>query len=179
MNNPDPDSPIIRDVADADMPAICAIYAHEVLNGVSSWEEQPPSLCEMIRRRDAVLADGFPYRVAQWRGAIVGYTYASAYRPRPGYRYTLENTIYVAETARGMGIGRSLIEDLIERCEARGYRQMIAVIGDSQNLASIDFHAHMGFTRVGLIHSIGFKFGRWMDSVIMQRTLGSGDKTLP
>ncbi len=170
---------ILRDVADGDMRAIQDIYADQVLNGVSSWEEQPPSLDEMIRRCDAIVTSGYPYQVAQRNGAVVGYTYASSYRPRPGYRYTVESTIYVDKGARGLGVGRRLLEDLIERCEANGYRQMIAVIGDSRNSASIEFHSRMGFKQAGLIQSIGFKFGRWMDSVIMQRPLANGDTTLP
>ena len=109
----------------------------------------------------------------------MGYAYASSYRPRPGYRYTVENSIYVHKEARGLGIGRLLLEDLIDECEVRGYRQMIAVIGDSKNKLSIDFHKHMGFSQAGIIKSIGFKFGRWMDSVIMQRSLNKGDESLP
>ena len=169
----------LRDVADSDMAVIQRIYATEVLIGVSSWEQEPPSLNEMVRRRGASVVSGYPYRVALWNGTVAGYTYASPYRTRVGYRYTVESTIYVAKDARGLGVGRRLIEDLIERCEARGYRQMIAVIGDSRNLQSIEFHSRMGFNQAGLIKSIGFKFGRWMDSVIMQRPLGSGDTILP
>lgn len=164
---------ILRDVADCDMKAICEIYAEEVLNGVSSWEEEPPSLDEMIQRRDAILSSGYCYRVAERNGNVVGYTYASSYRPRRGYRYTVENTIYVDKGTRGLGIGKCLLADLIEQCEAKGYRQMVAVIGDSNNQASIGFHCQMGFTQAGLIKSIGFKFDRWMDSVIMQRPLGT------
>ncbi len=167
------------DVADCHMRAIQAIYALEVVEGVSSWEEEPPCLEEMVRRRDAVVSSGYPYRVALYNGEVVGYASASSYRPRVGYRYTVENSIYLHHSARGLGIGRCLLEDIIEICTVRGYRQMIAVIGDSRNQVSIGFHARMGFVQVGLIKSIGFKFGRWMDSVVMQRPLGNGDKTLP
>ena len=161
------------------MAAICDIYADEVVHGVSSWEEVPPSVDELTRRRDALLTSGFPYRVIHLHDKVAGYAYASSYRPRPGYRYTVENSIYVAREARGQGVGRQLLEDLVTQCEVRGYRQMIAVVGDSNNLASINFHMHLCFTRVGLIQSIGFKFGRWMDSVILQRPLGDGDQRLP
>ncbi|WP_419905467.1 N-acetyltransferase family protein [Kiloniella sp.] len=169
----------IREVSDKDMLRIHEIYADEVLCGVSSWEEVPPTVEELVQRRDAVLAGGFPYRVALKGGEVMGYSYASSYRPRPGYRYTVENSIYVHRDARGLGIGRLLLEDLIVECETRGYRQMIAVIGDSENKPSIDFHEHMGFSQAGIIRSIGFKFGRWMDSVIMQRPLNEGSSTLP
>ncbi len=168
-----------RLVQDKDMPTICSIYADEVLQGVSSWENTPPSLEEMIRRRDSILAGEFPYIVAEHDGEILGYAYASSYRPRPGYRYTVENSIYISDNARGRGIGKHLLIELIKRCEIAGYRQMIAVIGDSSNDASIGFHTKMGFEKVGVIKSIGFKFGRWMDSVIMQKALGSGGQTLP
>ncbi len=162
---------LLRDVCDFDMKAICDIYADEVLNGVSSWEEEPPSLAEMIRRRDNIISKDYPYRVAERNGYIVGYTYASVYRPRVGYRYTVENTIYIDKNARGLGIGKHLLIDLVEQCKSKGYRQMVAVIGDSNNQNSIGFHTQMGFTQVGLIKNIGFKFGCWMDSVIMQLPL--------
>lgn len=169
----------IRDVSDADMARVQEIYADEVLHGVSSWEETPPDQEELTRRRDSIIAGGYPYRVAEKDGQVLGYSYASSYRPRPGYRYTVENSIYVHKSARGLGIGRILLEDLIEQCEAKGFRQMIAVVGDSDNLPSIDFHLRMGFHKAGVIKSIGFKFGRWMDSVILQRPLNGGDETLP
>lgn len=170
---------IIRDVSDDDMGAIQEIYADEVINGVSSWEEKPPSLEEMIARRNCLIAAGYPYRVAELDQQITGFSYVSSYRSRVSYRYTVENTIYIDKNHRGHGTGRRLLKDLIERCEAQGYRQMVAVIGDSGNQASINFHRQMGFNEAGIIHSIGFKFGRWMDSVIMQKSLGKGDRTLP
>lgn len=170
---------IIRDVCDHDMGAIQEIYAEEVKNGVSSWEQKPPSLAEMITRRNQIITAGYPYRVSESNGQVTGFTYASSYRTRAGYRFTVENTIYIDKNQRGQGTGQQLLSDLIERCEAQGYRQMIAVIGDSGNYASINFHKRMGFNEAGIIHSIGFKFGCWMDSVILQRPLGKGDRTLP
>ena len=169
----------VRDAADADMPAITAIYSDAVLNGVSSWEYDPPDVNEMIRRRNAIRAGGYPYRVAEHQNTIAGYAYASAYRPRPGYAHTVETSIYVAPTTQRLGVGRQLLEDLIAQCEDRGYRQAIAIVGDSTNAQSIDFHLKMGFEQVGLVRSIGFKFGRWMDQVILQRALGEGDGSLP
>ncbi len=166
----------IRDVADHDMETICAIYANEVLKGVSSWEEVPPSIDEMTRRRNAILSGGYPYRVAEHDGRVVGYTYASSYRPRIGYRYTVENTIYVDHSARGLGIGSCLLRDLIDQCKAKGYRQMVAVIGDSNNLNSIGFHKSLGFNQAGVIKDIGLKFDRWMDSVIMQLPLANANQ---
>ncbi len=170
---------LLRDAIASDMQAICDIYADEVLHGVSSWEEQPPDVAELTCRFTSIVNNAYPYRVAEMQGLVVGYAYASAYRPRIGYRYTVENTIYIHSDYRGFGLGRLLLEDLVTLCEARGFRQMVAVIGDSANHVSIDFHARMGFTRAGIIKSIGFKHGRWMDSVIMQRTLGEGDSSLP
>lgn len=166
---------VVRDVTDNDMKAICDIYTEEVLKGVSSWEEEPPSLDEMIRRRDTILSGGYPYRVAERNGTVAGYTYGSSYRSRRGYRYTVENTIYVDNKARGLGVGSCLLRDLIDQCNAKGYRQMIAVIGDSDNQNSIGFHTQMGFTQAGLVKNIGFKFDRWLDSVIMQLPLGNRD----
>ena len=169
----------LRDANANDMSAIYDIYADEVLNGVSSWEAVPPDVAELTRRFTHIVDSGYPYRVAELQGIVVGYAYASAYRPRIGYRYTVENTIYIHPDYRGFGLGRLLIEDLVTLCEARGFRQMVAVIGDSKNHVSIDFHARMGFTQSGLVKSIGFKHGRWMDSVIMQRMLADGDHSLP
>lgn len=165
------DSIRICDVTDDHMTEIHDIYAHQVLHGISSWEEIPPTLCEMIERKNSIVSAGYPYRVALKGENLLGYAYASAYRARTGYRYTVENSIYVAETAHGQGIGIKLMNDLIERCETKGYKQMIAVIGDSANLPSINFHSKMGFVEAGILKSVGFKFGRWLDSVIMQRLL--------
>ena len=170
---------LIRDVADADMAAIQDIYAHHVLEGLASFEETPPDVAEITRRRDAILADGYPYRVAEIGGAVRGYAYASPYRSRPAYRHTVENSVYVDVDAHRRGIGRKLLEDLIERCTERGYRQMVSIIGDSGNEPSIRLHAQLGFEETSVLRSVGFKFGRWVDSVIMQRSLGDGDDSLP
>ncbi len=170
---------LIRDVADTDMAAIQDIYAHHVLEGLASFEETPPDVAEITRRRDAVWADGYPYRVAEIGGVVRGYAYAASYRPRPAYRHTVENSVYVDVGAQRQGIGRKLLEDLIERCTERGYRQMVAIIGDSANESSIGLHAKLGFEKTGVLHSVGFKFGSWVDSVIMQLKLGAGDDTLP
>jgi phosphinothricin acetyltransferase len=170
---------VIRDVADADMPAVQAIYAHHVLNGLASFELEPPDVREMIRRRDTIRAGGYPYRVAVVDGRVLGYAYASQFRPRPAYMHTVEDSVYVADGAHRRGIGRRLLADLIDKCTALGYRQMIAVIGDSANAPSIGVHEALGFRHAGVMKSCGFKFGRWVDTVVMQRPLGEGDGTLP
>lgn len=172
----------IRPAATADVPAIQDIYAHHVLHGLASFEEEPPDLAEMSCRMAEVNARGLPYLVAEDRpgsGAILGYAYAGPYRARPAYRYALEDSVYVLPGAGGRGIGSTLLGNLIERCADLGYRQMIAVIGDSANQGSIRLHARHGFRTVGTLTSVGFKHGRWVDSVFMQRALGSGDRTLP
>lgn len=170
---------IIRPSADADIPAITAIYAHHVLHGLGSFEEVPPDQAEMTQRRAVLLEKNLPYLVAELEGRIVGYAYAGFYRPRIGYRFTLEDSIYVAADAPRRGVGRALLSDLLARCAALGYRQMVAVIGDTGNTGSIALHAALGFRVVGTLPSVGFKFGRWVDSVFMQRPLGSGDTLLP
>jgi len=169
----------LRDSGSADMPAIQEIYAHYVRTSLANFEEEPPDLEEMARRRAATLALGLPYLVAEIGDTVVGFAYAGPYRPRSAYRFTVEDSIYAAESARGRGIGQMLLGALIERCAALGYRQMVAVIGDSDNAASIRTHQRLGFEHVALLPSVGFKFGRWADSVIMQRPLGAGDETLP
>lgn len=169
----------LRDSLPDDMVFITAIYAHHVRFGLGSFEETPPSADEIGRRRDAILALGLPFLVAMAGGQVLGYAYAGLYRTRSAYRYTLEDSIYVAPEAAGRGIGRALLARLIERCEALGYRQMVAVIGDSGNLASIRLHEVLGFARIGLQPAIGFKHGRWVDSILMQRALGAGAATLP
>ncbi|MDX3907659.1 MAG: N-acetyltransferase family protein [Pigmentiphaga sp.] len=174
-----PSTLAIRDATDADMSAIQAIYAFHVLHGVASFEEVPPSLEEMRTRRATVLGLGLPYLVAEQNGVILGYSYAGSYRARPAYRHTIENSVYVAEGASGRGIGVALMEALIARCEAGPWRQMVAVIGDSGNTASIALHKRMGFEMVGVLRSVGFKHGRWVDTVLMQRALGPGADTLP
>ena len=169
----------IRNVCDKDMPAIQAIYALQVTHGVSSWEELPPSLEQMIQRQKTITQDGYPYIVAVRGDQVLGYAYASAYRTRPAYRYTVENSIYLAESAQRMGLGQKLLSQLIIQCTQEGFRQMIAVVGDSENHMSIDFHKKMGFEEVGVIRSIGYKFERWLDSVMLQLTLGEGDTSPP
>ena len=156
-----------------------SIYAHHVLHGLASFEEEAPSVDELERRYRDVLNRGLPYLVAELDGAIAGYGYCAPYRPRSAYRFALEDSVYVRHDMTGRGVGRRLLEELIRRCEDLGYRQLIAVIGDSANTASIGVHAACGFLRVGTLRSVGFKFGRWVDSVFMQRPLGRGDSTQP
>ena len=162
-----------------DIPAIHAIYAHHVLSGLASFEEEAPSLSELRRRFEEARAKELPYVVADFGGVLAGYGYCALYRTRSAYRYALEDSIYVRPDAQGRGVGRALLAELICQCEALGYRQLIAVIGDSAHAASIGLHASQGFLRVGTLRSVGFKLGRWVDSVIMQRPLGSGDGTKP
>jgi L-amino acid N-acyltransferase YncA len=169
----------IRPVAPDDIAAITRIYAHAVRHGTASFELDPPDEAEMTRRQRALLGGGYPYLVAQVDGTIAGYAYAGAYRMRPAYRWTVEDSVYIAPEAQRRGIGRALLERLITESEARGYRQMIAVIGDSRNAASIELHRALGFGLVGNFVSVGFKHGRWLDSVLMQRPLGPGDTTTP
>ncbi|KZD12753.1 GNAT family N-acetyltransferase [Oceanibaculum pacificum] len=173
------DLPVLRDAVEADIPAILEIYAHHVLHGLASFEEQPPDTAEMLRRFQALRQGGFPYLAAELGGQLVGYAYAGQYRPRPAYRHSVEDSVYVRTGLAGRGIGRLLLAALLERCTALGFRQMIAIIGDSGNAGSIGLHEAMGFRRVGTIQSVGFKQGRWVDSVLMQRALGDGDASLP
>jgi len=169
----------VRPAEERDVGPITAIYAHHVLTGLASFEVVPPDAAEMARRRANVLASELPYFVAEDAGGILGYAYATPYRTRVGYRYTVEDSVYVDRGAVGRGVGRRLLQRLIEACTARGCRQMIAVIGDTGNAASIGLHEACGFARVGMLPSTGFKFGRWVDSVLMQRALGEGDRSLP
>ena len=178
-NQPTIREPTIRDSTAADIGAILAIYAHHVEHGVASFELTPPDVAEMTRRRDAALAAGLPYLVAEVGGAVAGFACAAPYRGRPAYRHTLETTVYVAPASLGRGVGRALLGALIGRCEDLGYRQLIAVIGDSANAPSIKLHEALGFDRAGLLRAVGFKHGRWLDSVILQRGLGDGDTTPP
>jgi phosphinothricin acetyltransferase len=169
----------VRPATPADIPAIQAIYAHHVLHGLASFEVEPPTPAEMRRRFDAITGAGYPYLAAVDGETVLGYAYAGAYRERPAYRFTVEDSVYVAAGSVGRGIGRRLLLRLIGECEARGYRQMLAVIGDSGNAASIGLHRACGFDPVGTLRSVGYKFDRWVDSVLMQRTLGSGDSLPP
>jgi L-amino acid N-acyltransferase YncA len=162
-----------------DLPAVHSIYAHHVLHGLASFEETPPSLDEMERRYRDVIERRLPYLVAELDGVVAGYGYCAPYRTRSGYRYALEDSVYVRPDMLGRGVGAALLNELIRHCEELGYRQLIAVIGDSAHVASINLHAACGFLRVGTLRSVGFKFGRWVDSVIMQRPLGRGDATPP
>jgi phosphinothricin acetyltransferase len=170
---------ILRAATAADIPAITSIYRPAVVKGTASFEIEPPDEPEMLRRFEAVVGAGYPYFVAELDGRVVGYAYANAYRTRPGYRFTVEDSIYIADEAQGKGVGRLLLKALIEASTAKGYRLMVAVIGDSRNHASITLHRNLGFTFCGTIHSVGYKFGRWLDSVIMELPLGDGDKTAP
>ncbi len=170
---------MIRDAAPGDMPEIQAIYAHHVLHGLASFEEIPPSVAELLARREAVLALGLPYLVAVAPDGIAGYAYAAPYRGRSAYRFTLEDSVYVRAGLARRGIGERLLAALIERCELGPWRQMVAVIGDSANAPSIHLHHKLGFREAGLLSAVGFKFGRWVDSVLMQRALGTGDATPP
>ncbi len=169
----------IRPACEADMAAVQAIYAHHVLTGLASFEEVPPDVAEMAARRAKVTGRGLPYLVAEAADGVLGYAYAAPFRDRVAYRYSLEDSVYVAPAAAGRGVGSALLAELIIRCGDLGYRQMVAVIGDSANAASIGLHAKMGFEMAGRLVSIGFKFGRWVDSVYMRRPLGPGDGTPP
>ena len=169
----------IRPATTADIPAITAIYAHAVRHGTASFELEPPTEAEMTRRMQAVLDGKFPYLAAEIDGKLAGYAYASLYRTRPAYRFTVENSVYVAADMHRRGVGKALLHRLIEECTARGYRQMIAVIGDSDQAASIGVHKACGFEPAGNLKSIGWKFGKWLDTPLMQRTLGDGAKTKP
>jgi L-amino acid N-acyltransferase YncA len=169
----------IRAAEDADIPAMAAIYGHHVLTGFGSFEETPPTAEAMAGRIAAVRRLDLPWLVAEDAGEIVGYAYASAFRPRPGYRYTAEDSVYVAPDAAGRGVGRALLSAVIARCEAMGLRRMLAVIGDSANAASIGLHRSLGFELVGVARGVGFKHGRWVDLVWMQRALHEGDQAPP
>ena len=169
----------VRPSETRDLPAIQAIYAHNVTHGLGSFEEVPPDIEEMTARRLAIVERGMPHLVAEAGGQVVGYAYVGPYRPRPAYRYTVENSVYVAPEAVRLGVGRALLAALIQNCEAGRWRQMVAVIGDVGNTASIALHAALGFHEAGHLKAVGFKHGRWVDVVIMQRPLGAGDGESP
>jgi len=166
--------PLVRPATAPDIPAITEIYRHHVLHGLASFEIDPPDMAEMSRRHAAVLELGLPYFVAVIGGAVAGYAYATLYRERPAYRYTVEDSVYVRRDYAGNGVGSALLPELIAGCERAGRRQMIAVIGDSENRPSIRLHEKFGFQRVGLLPAVGWKFSRWVDTVILQRGLGAG-----
>ena len=173
------DELILRDARESDMPAVQAIYAHHVIHGTASFELEPPTLEQMLQRRADICANGLPYIVAERGGEVVGYGYATLYRPRPAYRFTVEDSVYVREGMAGFGIGHALLAAVIQHCTDDGRRQMVAIIGNSENVASIRLHTRLGFRQVGVFESVGFKHGRWLDTVIMQRELGEGASTTP
>jgi phosphinothricin acetyltransferase len=170
---------LVRDARDDDMAAVQAIYAHHVLHGTASFEEEPPALAEMQRRRADVLGRGLPYLVAEVGGSIAGYAYATPYRARSAYRFSIENSVYVDQTRHRSGVGRALLTELIARCERGPWRQMIAIIGGSGHAASIGLHAALGFRNVGTLQAVGLKFNQWHDTVFMQRPLGAGAGAVP
>ena len=176
MNGP---ALLIRPSTPADLPAITAIYAWNVLNGTGTFELEAPDEAEMARRRDDVLGKGLPWLVIERSGTVLGYAYANHFRPRKAYRFCLEDSVYLAADAIGQGLGRLLLAELMARCEAQGARQMLAVIGDSQNLGSIGVHRTLGFEHTGVMKSAGWKFERWLDVVVMQKALGPGDLAAP
>jgi len=169
----------IRPAEPRDVAAITRIYDHAVRHGTASFELAPPDEAEMARRQNELFAGGFPCIVAEQAAAVVGYAYAGPYRARPAYRWTVEDSIYVDPALHGRGIGRALLERLIAEAERSGFRQMLAVIGDSANAGSIELHRALGFRMVGTFDNVGFKFGRWLDSVLMQRPLGKDAQTVP
>ncbi|HEX5264794.1 MAG TPA: GNAT family N-acetyltransferase [Phenylobacterium sp.] len=170
---------IIRSATQADAAALAAIYGDAVLHGFGTFEEEPPSPAEMEQRRRAIADRGLPYLVAELDGRVLGFAYAGPFRPRAAYRYTLEDSVYVAPEAAGKGVGRAVLSAVIEACEALGIRQLMAVIGDSGNSASIGLHRALGFEHTGVGRSVGFKHGRWVDIVHMQRALNGGDSLAP
>jgi L-amino acid N-acyltransferase YncA len=170
---------LIRQATPADIPAITRIYGHAVRHGTASFETEPPSEDEMARRQRALLDGGYPYLVAELDGAVVGYAYAGPYRPRPAYRYSVEDSVYVDLALQRRGVGRALLDRLIMEATDRGFRQMIAVIGDSAQEPSIALHHALGFRLIGTIENVGYKFDRWLDTVLMQRALGAGATRKP
>jgi L-amino acid N-acyltransferase YncA len=169
----------IRPATEADIPEIQAIYAHHVLNGAGTFDETPPSIEEMLEKFRHVLAHGWSWLVSTDASGVLGFAYYTQFRDRSAYRYCVEDSIYVREDVRGQGVGKALVAQLIEDATSAGMRQMIAVIGDSENVGSIGVHASLGFHMVGTLKAVGVKFGRWVDVVSMQRALGRGDRNLP
>jgi phosphinothricin acetyltransferase len=163
----------------ADLPEIQAIYAHHVLHGTGTFEEIPPSIEEMAARHQAGLAAQYDWIVARDTTGVLGFGYYGAFRQRSAYQFTVEDSVYVRDDVRGQGVGKALVAELLRLAEARGHRQMLALIGDSENTGSIGMHASLGFQRVGVFRATGIKFGRWLDVVIMQKTLGFGDNDVP
>jgi len=169
---------LVRDSVEADVAAIHAIYGYHVLHGTASFELTPPTVDEMRQRRADVVAKALPYLVAEQNGVVVGYAYVTLYRPRPAYRFTVEDSVYVQEGLSGQGIGSLLLAEIIQICTAKGYRQMMAVVGDS-SLPSVSLHEQHGFTLAGTFKAVGYKFGAWRDTAMLQRALGEGDQTNP
>lgn len=169
----------IRPSTAGDVAAIAAIYRHHVLHGIASFEDDPPKPDEIAHRRDQIIGRGLPYLVAEQGRRVLGYCYASPYRTRSAYRFSVEDSIYVDPAELGRGIGRALLAELIDVCAARGYRQMVAVIGGSEQWPSIGLHRALGFNEIGVLRAIGYKFGGWIDTVLMQRPLGDGAATEP
>lgn len=169
----------IRAAAPRDIAAITRIYAHAIEHGTATFELEPPDDAEMARRQQELLANGYPYLVAERAGLVAGYAYAGPYRARPAYRWSVEDSIYIAPEFHRQGIGRLLLARLIAAAETNGFRQLIAVIGDSLQAASIAVHVATGFRHIGTLQSVGFKHGRWLDTVLMQCQLGSADATPP
>jgi L-amino acid N-acyltransferase YncA len=172
-------APLIRAATAADADALAAIYGHHVLHGLGTFEEVPPSPAEMDLRRQTIVGHGLPYLVAEEGGRVLGYAYAAPFRARAAYRYTVEDSIYVAPDAQGRGVGRTLLSAVLEQCEALGLRQVVAVIGDSANAGSIGLHRALGFEPAGLGRDVGFKHGRWVDIVWMQKALNRGSAVAP
>lgn len=171
--------PIIRPSLPQDLPAITAIYAHHVLHGTGTFEIDPPSQSDMSNRRDDVLSKGLPYLVAVDGDTVLGFAYCNWFKPRPAYRFSAEDSIYLAPEAQGKGLGRALLTELMAQAEKAGVRKLIAVIGDSANTGSIGVHEAVGFTLVGVLKSCGWKFDQWRDVVMMDKALGLGDTTAP
>jgi L-amino acid N-acyltransferase YncA len=171
--------PTIRPSADSDLPAIAAVYGHHVLHGTGTFETTPPTDADMAARRADVLAKGLPWLVAEEGGRVLGYAYCQWFKPRPAYRFSAEDSIYLHPDAAGKGLGKQLLAELARQADAAGVRKLIAVIGDSANAGSIGVHRALGFTPVGTIASCGWKFGRWLDIVLMEKALGAGDATPP
>lgn len=169
----------IRPCSDADLPAITAIYGHHVLRGTGTFEIEPPTLPDMTARRADVLAKGLPYLVAELDGKVVGFAYCNWFKPRPAYRYSAEDSVYVDHNLHAKGIGRTLLAELTTAAERAGVRKLIAVIGDANNLGSVGVHRSVGFTDVGVLKSCGWKFGRWLDVVMMEKSIGFGDSKPP
>lgn len=171
--------PIVRPSRDEDVAAITAIYRHHVLHGTGTFEIDPPTEADMAARRADVRTKGLPYLVAEHEGQVLGFAYANWFKPRPAYRFSAEDSIYVADSARGQGVGRLLLDALSHEAEAVGVRKLLAVIGDSGNAGSIGVHRAAGFSEIGVMRSVGWKFGRWLDIVLMEKSLGAGDSRPP